>query len=527
MAHEHNIHEEKDLGKVYDSRLMKRLLKYLRPYISKVILAFLFLVVASALGLAGPWIIKVGIDEYIAQDRVNELWLIASIYLGILIAHFAVQYSQAYMLQDVAQSAMKDLRKDIFSHMQKLPVKYFDKNPIGRLVTRVVNDVDVLNQMFAAGIVTILGDILTLSGIIVVLMMMDFRLALITYTVLPVMLGGMLLFKIKARDAFRKIRTRIAAINSFMQERISGMSIVQVFTQEQNSFAKFAKANWKHTEANLEAVLYYSIFFPATSIVLSLATSLILWFGGGEIIQGAISFGVLIAFVQYAERFFRPIADLSEKYNVLQQAMASSERIFQLLDTDLEPEVGPDKMVSVPSVKGKIEFRNVWFAYNDEDWVLKNINFSVKPGEKVAIVGATGAGKSSLINVLTRYYPIAKGEILVDGNNIQDFSLCNLRHAIGVVQQDVFIFSGSISNNISLGSPGIGNSEIEKAAKLVNASKFIEKYPEQYETIASERGSNFSVGQKQLLSFARALAHSPLSWFWMKLQQTSILKPRC
>ena len=509
MAHDHNIHQEQDLGKVYDSRLMKRLIRYLKPYLGKVIIAFLFLVCASFIGLAGPWIIKVGIDDYIAKNRVDELWIIAAIYLGVLISHFIVQYSQVYLLQDVAQSAMKDLRRDIFSHLQKLPVKYFDKNPIGRLVTRVVNDVDVLNQMFAAGIVTIIGDIITLSGIIVVLLLMDVRLALITYTVLPVMLGGMFLFKIKARQAFRKIRTRIAAINAFMQERIGGMSIVQVFTQEKQSFQQFAKANWKHTEANLEAVLYYSIFFPATSIVLSLATALILWFGGGEIIRGAISFGVLVAFAQYAERFFRPIADLSEKYNVLQQAMASGERIFQLLDSEPEEEIEAEKQIPLEQLKGEIEFKNVWFAYNGQDWVLKDINFRVKAGEKVAIVGATGAGKSSLINVLTRFYPIAKGEILVDGQNISRFGLCNLRHSIGVVQQDVFIFSGSIAKNISLGTPGIMDTDIKAAARLVNASKFIEKYPEGYETLASERGGNFSVGQKQLLSFARALAHSP------------------
>jgi ATP-binding cassette subfamily B multidrug efflux pump len=353
MAHDHNIHKEQELGKVYDSRLMKRLIKYLKPYIGKVVVAFIFLVLASIIGLAGPWIIKVGIDEYIAKDRIDELWIIAAIYLAVLISHFIVQYSQVYLLQDVAQSAMKDLRRDIFSHMQKLPVRYFDRNPIGRLVTRVVNDVDVLNQMFAAGIVTIIGDILTLSGIIVVLLLMDVRLALITYTVLPVMLGGMLLFKIKARQAFRKIRTRIAAINSFMQERVGGMSIVQVFTQEKKSFQQFAKANWKHTEANLEAVLYYSIFFPATSIVLSLATALILWFGGGEIIKGAISFGVLVAFAQYAERFFRPIADLSEKYNVLQQAMASGERIFQLLDSEPEHEAKKEEQLSVEKIAGR------------------------------------------------------------------------------------------------------------------------------------------------------------------------------
>jgi len=476
----------------------------------------LLLILSSVLGLAGPWLVKIGIDEYVAPGAVDGLWLIALLYIGFLASHFLTQYFQVYLLQDVAQTAMYDLRRDIFSHIQKLPVQYFDKNPIGRIVTRVVNDVDVLNQMFAAGIVTIIGDVLTLAGIIVILLIMNVELALITFTVLPVMFGGMMLFKIKAREAFREIRTKLANINSFMQEQISGMSIVQVFAQEKQSYQRFTEANLGHTHANLKAVLYYSVFWPATNIVLSIATALILWYGGSKLVEATgislasgLTFGVLVAFLQYAERFFRPIADLSEKYNVLQQAMASSERIFQLLDEDPEHEEEFQNLLPMGKVKGKIDFKNVWFAYNDENWVLKDINFTVNPGEKIAIVGATGAGKSSLINVLTRYYPIQKGSIELDGNDISKLALCDLRSSIGVVQQDVFIFSGTIAENIGLRSDEITEEKILESAQIVNAAHFIDKYDKGYDTLSGERGNIFSVGQKQLLSFARSLAHDP------------------
>ena len=503
------ISEEQDLGKVYDARLMRRLLSYLGPYKGKVTLGLVLLIVSSLLGLIGPLLIKIGIDDYVAVGKLDGLWLIAAIYGAGLLLHFAVQYGQVYILQYVAQGAMYDLRKEIFGRLQKLPVQYFDRNPVGRLVTRVVNDVDVLNQMFAAGIVTIIGDVLTLVGIIVVLLVLDWQLALITFLVLPVMFAGMMLFKLKARDAFRKIRTRIARINAFMQEQIGGMTVVQSFAQEGRSFRKFDGANRSHMEANLQAVLYYSIFWPAVSIVLSTATALILWYGGAQIIGGALTFGVLVAFIQYAERFFRPIADLSEKYNVLQQAMASSERIFKLLDEEPEPELPLTEMVPLTSVRGRIEFRDVRFAYIEDEWVLKGLSFTVEPGQKVAIVGATGAGKSSIINVLTRFYPIQEGQILLDGADIARLPLCRLRREIGVVHQDVFIFSGSIAENINLGDSQIGRERIEDAARLVNAAPFIGRYAEGYETVAKERGNIFSVGQKQLLSFARALAHNP------------------
>jgi len=503
------IGEEQELGKVYDAKLMRRLIAYLRPYKLKVGIGLVLLILSSLLGLLGPFLIKIGIDDHIAVGRLEGLDLIAFIYAAGLVAHFIVQYAQVYLLQQVAQGAMFDIRRDIFTRLQSLPVRYFDRNPIGRLVTRVVNDVDVLNQMFAAGVVTIIGDVLTLLGIIIVLLLLDWQLALITFTVLPIMFAGMMLFKLKARKAFRRIRTRIAKINAFMQEQISGMTVVQSFAQEERCFNKFDGANREHMEANLQAVLYYSIFWPAVSIVLSAATALILWYGGAQIIGGALTFGVLVAFIQYAERFFRPIADLSEKYNVLQQAMASSERIFKLIDTEPEPEPPLIEMAPLTKVKGRIEFRNVWFAYNDGDFVLKNLSFTVEPGEKVAIVGATGAGKSSIINVLNRFYPIQRGRILLDGTDIARLPLCRLRREIGVVQQDVFIFSGTIAENISLEDPGIDPERIRAASRLVNAAPFIERYPEGYDTIAKERGNIFSVGQKQLLSFARALAHDP------------------
>ena len=503
------FHEEQELGKVYDGALMRRLLAYLRPYLLKVIVALVLLVVSSLLGLVGPLLIKIGIDDYIAQGRIDGLGALAFIFAGVLALHFLTQYFQVFMLQEVAQGAMFDLRKQIFSHLQTLPIRFFDRNPIGRLVTRVVNDVDVLNQMFAAGVVTILGDILTLVGIIAVLVMLNWQLALITFTVLPVMFAGMMLFKLKARDAFRKIRLRIAKINAFIQEHISGMTIVQAFTQEERSFGKFDKANRRHMEANVQAVFYYAVFWPAVSIVLSAATALILWYGGASIIGGTLTFGVLVAFIQYAERFFRPIADLSEKYNILQQAMASSERIFKLIDTPSEPELALHELAPLARVNGRIDFQNVRFAYNENEWVLKDLSFSVEPGQKVAIVGATGAGKSSIINVLTRFYPIQEGQILLDGVDISKLPLCRLRREIGVVQQDVFIFSSSVASNISLGEPDIPPERVFDAAALVNASPFIESLPKGYGTEAKERGNIFSVGQKQLLSFARALAYDP------------------
>jgi ATP-binding cassette subfamily B multidrug efflux pump len=504
-----DIHEEQELGKIYDAALMRRLLRYLKPYIGKVILGITLLILSAGVELLGPLLIKIGIDDYIGKGRFDGLWFIALLYAAGLALIFFIQYFQVLILQKVAQGAMYDLRQDIFTHLQSLPVRYFDRNPVGRLVTRVVTDVDVLNDMFAAGVVTIIGDILTLLGIIGVLLLLNVQLALITFIVLPAMFAGMMLFKLKAREAFRTIRTRIARINAFMQEQISGMTIVQSFTQEERGYRKLEGANREHTDANLQAVLYYSIFWPAVNIVLSVATALILWYGGAQIISGALTFGVLVAFMQYAERFFRPIADLSEKYNILQQAMASSERIFKLLDTEPEPERPLNEMIPLGNVKGNIKFENVWFAYDGEEFVLKDLSFKVEPGQKVAIVGATGAGKSSIINVLTRFYPIQKGRILLDGTDLSRIPLCRLRSEIGVVQQDVFIFSGTIAGNISLDNEEIGEERIKHAAKLVNAAPFIDRYSEGYQTEAKERGNIFSVGQKQLLSFARALAHNP------------------
>ena len=503
------FHEEQELGKVYDAALMRRLLAYLRPYARKVAHALALLVLSSLLSLVGPFLVKVGIDDYIARGRHDGLWAVALLYAVVLVVHFVVQYRQAYTMQQVAQGAMFDLRREIFSHLQTLPVQYFDRNPVGRLVTRVVHDVEVLNQMFSAGVVTIVGDVLTLLGIIVVLLLLNWKLALITFIVLPVIFAGMMLFRLKARQAFRKIRVRIARINAFLQEQVSGMSVVQAFTQEKRSYDKLERANRSHMEANLQAVLYYSIFWPATSVVMAVATALILWHGGAAIVDGALTFGVLVAFIQYAERFFRPLADLSEKYNILQQAMASSERIFTLLDAPPEPETPLAEATPLEQVSGAVEFRDVWFAYNEGEWVLKNLSFSVEPGQKVAIVGATGAGKSSIINVLTRFYPIQRGRILLDGADVGRLPLSRLRREIGVVQQDPFIFGGTIADNITLGDPEIGDERIREAARAVNAAPFIEKYPEQYRTLAKERGSIFSVGQKQLLSFARALAYDP------------------
>lgn len=505
--HKHFFSEEDSLGKVYDSRLMKRLLRYLKPYKWFVLFALILLLTSSGLYLIGPHLIKIAIDEYIMKNNIGGLSFIALVYLFVLIFGFVMKFFHTYIMQIIGQKVMYDMRMEIFTHLQGLSVSFFNRNPVGRLMTRVTTDVDALNELFASGVVTIFGDIFTLLGIIVFLLYYNVKLALITFSVVPILFIAAFLFKIKVRKSFREVRIRIARINSFLQESITGMKIVQIFNREEKNFGKFDSLNKNHLDAYLQTIFYYALFYPAVEIISSLAIALIIWYGGINVLKNALSLGSLIAFITYAQRFYQPIRDLSEKYNILQAAMAASERIFKLLDTKISIPESP-KPVKIEEMSGDIEFKNVWFAYN-EDYVLKDISFKVKRGQSIAFVGATGAGKSTIINLLARFYDPDRGAVFIDGIDIKNMSKKALRENIGVVLQDVFLFSGDIKYNISLGDNNISFEKIRKAAVEVNIEKFISRLPDGYSEDIRERGSILSFGQRQLLAFARALVYDP------------------
>ncbi len=500
--------EEDSLGKVYDHRLMVRLIKYLLPYKLTVFTAFILLLMSSILMLAPPILTQYAIDNYIVPGNSDALLNIALLYIAINILGFIFQYFHYYMMHMTGQRVMFDLRKQIFTHLQKMSVTFFNKNPIGRLMTRLTGDVDALNEMFTSGVVTVFGDLLLLTGIIAVLFYYNVTLALTAISVVPLLFFAALLFKVKARGGFRAVRIYIAKINSFLQENITGMKIVQLFNREDKNFEQFDEINKKHRNAWIRTVMYYAFFFPSVEILSAVSLALILYVGGLKITGGTLTWGILVAFIQYAQRFYRPIQDLSEKYNVFQSAMASSERIFKLLDKE-EEDRDPADAVELGEISGEIEFRNVWFAYKDEEWVLKDVSFRIKPGEKTAIVGATGAGKTTVISLLSRFYDIQKGQILIDGVDIKKIRRENLRRNIGVVLQDVFLFSGTVEENITLNNPEISRELLISSAKDVNAHHFITKLENGYDEEVRERGNNFSTGQKQLISFARALVYDP------------------
>jgi ATP-binding cassette subfamily B protein len=503
-----DINEEQVIGKAYDARLMRRLLVYLKPYRRSAILAIVCLIAGSAFSIVQPYLIKVAIDRYIRSHNLAGLNQIAIFYVLTLVCVFSLSYSQTWLINLTGQKIMYDLRMQIFRHLQKLDVSFFDKNPVGRLMTRVTTDVDALNELFTSGVISVFDDIFTLSGIIIFLFLLNYRLALGIAAILPFLILVTLLFKIKVRDSYRRVRTAIARINAFLQENITGAAVVQLFGQERKQYHQFTRINNDHLEANLQSIFYYAIFFPLLELISAAAIALIAWYGGLQVLSGALTLGTLIAFVQYSDRFFSPISDLSEKYTILQAAMASSERIFKLLDT--EPSVvGPAEAKSRVVEKGSIEFRNVSFCYNPGEPVLHEISFKVEPGEKVAVVGATGAGKSTIISLLSRFYDVQQGEILVDGVDIRHFDLQGLRSSIGIVLQDVFLFSGSVSENIRLGNSMISDEQVQNAAETVHASHFVRRLDKQFGTEVGERGSSLSVGQKQLLAFARALAYDP------------------
>jgi ATP-binding cassette subfamily B protein len=517
-----NIHEEEALGKAYDSRLLRRLLEYLRPYRWRVALALALVAVVTPLELAPPMLFQGAIDRFfvpwmrhsITKAQVERgTLLICAVFLAVLIFDFLAQYIQIRIMQRVGQQTMYDMRREIFRHLQRLPMSYFDHNPVGRLVTRVTTDVDALNDLFAAGVVTMINDFFLLAVMAAWLFSIDKRLALDALAVLPFILVVTYFFRQFVRDANRRIRTAIARINAFLQEYISGMSTVQIFNREQQAHAEFEKRNRDNMLAWRDAILSFALFYPAVEILSVAAIALIYWSGGNRVLGGTLSLGVLTAFTMYATRFFRPIQDLSEKFNILQSAMAASERIFKLLDEPLTVTSLPNA-VRLDDPRGEIEFRNVWFSYRnvpepaDEDWVLRDVSFRVAPGQTFAIVGHTGAGKTTLISLLLRFYDIQRGLILLDGVDIRMLDMQDLRRQFGIVLQDPFLFTGTIESNIRLGTAGIDRATVEHAVEEIGLGEFMGSLPEGVATDVNERGSTLSVGQRQLINFARALAHN-------------------
>jgi len=509
------MQDDEILGKAYDGRLMRRLLTYLRPYWRSVCVAFVAIIAGAGAALAQPYLMKVAIDRYIAPMQLEGLNQLAVLYVAVLVIAFASEYVQTWTMQLTGQRIMFDMRMAIYRHLQQLDLRYYDRNPVGRLMTRVTSDVDVMNDLFTSGVVTIFGDIFTLLGIMGVMLWMNWRLALVAFAVLPIIALITNWFRRNVRDSYRVVRGWIARINAFLQENITGMTTVQLFRREALNFARFDDIDRKHRDANIDSIFYYAVFYPAIEAVSALASALIIWYGGASVMSNALTLGALAAFLQYSQRFFRPISDMSEKFNVLQAAMASSERIFKLLDEPVEI-ASPEKPIA-PRVDGRgghIVFDHVWFAYNhpeghEAEWVLKDVSFEVKPGERIGIVGATGSGKTTLINLLLRFYDVQRGRVTIDGVDVRKRSLDDLRRMFSLVLQDVHLFSGTIADNIRLGNSSIGDAQVRAAAKAVHADVFIERLASGYAAPVAERGSTLSVGQKQLLSFARALAFDP------------------
>src|SRR5438270_1105077 len=567
-------HEEEVLGKAYDSRLMKRLLRYLRPYRWQVMVALVSIVLKAGADVLGPFLTMVAIDRYLAPTHNKPAWLtswlsprpltgiaeIAGIYVGLTIFSFLLEYLQTYFMQWAGQKVMFDLRSQIFRHLQRMHVGFYDKNPVGRLVTRVTTDVDALNEMFTSGVVSIFEDFFVLAGIVAIMLCMNWKLALITFAVLPLIVVATKIFRDKVRDSYRRIRVAIARINSYLQEHVSGMVVLQLFNRERKAYHRFSEINRSHMDAYKDAILAYALYYPAVDFFSAIAIACVIWYGGQDVMRAivsksvsiqfdpqhlisfhlvatAASLGVLIAFTQYSMRFFRPIMDFSEKYNILQSAMAASERIFKLLDAKVE--VVSPAVTKKPQGPGRIEFDHVWFAYREvaeskepegsnghggsgstqpatiaaesaqPDWVLRDVTFAIEPGETVAVVGHTGAGKTTLISLLMRFYDVQKGAIRMDGVDLREMGLADLRGRFGVVLQDPFLFTGTIGGNIRLGTERIQDAHVQQAAEDVNLAEFIRELPKGFDEEVRERGSTLSTGQKQLISFARALAHEP------------------
>jgi len=497
------------LGRAYDARLMRRLAAYVAPYRGLVAGSLITLFASGAVQLVQPYLVKEVIDGFIVRRRAEGLVLPALLFLATLGVDFALSFLQVYLLERTGQSVVFDLRNAVFAHLERLPSAFFDRTPVGRLMTRVTTDVEAINEAFTSGVVLILADFAKLAGIVVILIAMDARLALVTFAVIPPMLVVSWWFRVRVRDAYRAIRLAVAKLNAALQETVSGMRIVQLFRRERLLAEEFAALDTEHRTAQMSGVVYESAFSAVAELMGSVTMAAIVWAGGMRLSGGAITFGTLVAFIEYAGRFFRPVQELSQRYTVMQAAMASAERIFALLDTPVTLTSPKQPFRPEGRSRGEIAFENVTFGYGDGAPVLKNVSFRVAPGERLAVVGWTGAGKSTLIRLLARLYDVREGRILLDGVDVREYDLGVLRRTIGVVLQDHFLFSGTIASNIALGDPRITAEVLTRAAHSVRANRFIERLPLRYDEPVRERGSNFSVGEKQLLSFARAIAFDP------------------
>jgi len=495
-------------GKAYDAVLVRRLFAYLKPYTARVAAAVALLLALAGLDLLGPLIGKVAVDRYIVPRDPSGLPLLAAAFVGVQLLTSVLRYAQNLLTQVLGQRVMFDLRMQIFSHLQDMSLSFYDHNPVGRLITRLTNDVDALNELLTSGAVSVFGDVFSLVTIAIALFALNWRLALISLGVMPLVYVVTRWFQAGMRQAYRDVRKRLAIINGYLNENISGMQVVQLFNREQRNFDRFDQFNRDHLDANMRSIFYFSLFYPVVELFMNICLALVIWYGGRQVLGNALTIGALTAYLSYVQRFFMPIRDLSEKYNILQSAMASSERIFKLLD--YEPAV---RDVSVPSStgrgSGRIEFKDVWFAYIDEDWILKDVSFTIEPGETVAFVGATGAGKTSLLSLLSRFYDVQRGQVLVDGVDVRNLAQRDLRRRIGAVLQDPFLFSGTVASNIRLLNRAISDDQVRAAAEAANAAPFIERLPLGYDTEVYERGNGLSMGQRQLIALARAIAFDP------------------
>jgi ATP-binding cassette subfamily B protein len=503
------VHEESTLGRAYDARLMRRLWRYVRPHGGLVVASLTLMLAVSAVQLVQPYLVKLAIDKHIAQGRLDGLGTLALLFLATLVGEFGLRFTQLYVLQKTGQNVVFDIRVELFAHLQQLPSSFFDRNPVGRLMTRLTTDVEALNEAFTSGLVVILADMVKLVGIVVILLWLDWRMALITFAILPPTVVMTALFRGRMRSAYREVRTMIARLNAFLQEHVSGMRIVQLFGGEEASLRQFRQINSAHRDAQLRGVRFDSLFSALAEMIGSVTLAAILWGGGWGILRGAVTFGTLVAFIEYAAKFFGPVQELSQRYTVMQAAMAAAERIFALLDTEIAIRAPAVPHRVSGRLRGEIAFDNVTFGYREGEPILQNVSFRVAAGERIAVVGWTGSGKTTLIRLLVRLYDVWDGRVLIDGVDVRDYDVRELRRRVGVVMQDQFVFAGTIESNISLGDPTITADDVRRAAAVVRADRFIETLPATYAEPLQERGSNLSVGQKQLLSFARAVAFDP------------------